>query len=200
MMRIATLLALATGLATGAAAADTAVIGASFARACFEAAARGPSPAQPLRDTLRPLRDALRLCDGALHEDALPLDQRVATYVNRGIIQMHAGQFAAAIADYDTAIRLGPDVAEAYVNKGIALMNWGNRTDQAVTMLSAGIDRGPLKPEVAYYSRGIANETLGRTREAYEDYSRAAQLAPGWADPVTELQRFQTVRRKTAGV
>ncbi len=193
MTKIATLLGLGASLAAAATSANTAVIGASFARGCYEAAERGPSPA-------RPLRDALRLCDGALNEEALPLDQRVATYVNRGIIQMHARQFAAAITDYDTAIRLSPDVAEAYVNKGIALINWGDRTDQAVDMLSAGIDRGPLKPAVAYYSRGIANETLGRTREAYEDYSRAAQLAPGWADPVTELQRFQTVRRKTAGV
>jgi tetratricopeptide (TPR) repeat protein len=188
---VAALAVSAGGMALPAS-ANTAVLGSSLARSCYEAAEAGRQP--------RALREAMRICDGALEADELPLDHRIATHINRGIVQMRARQYAAAIADYDAAIRLRPESAEAYVNKGIALMNWGDRANEAVDMLSAGIELGPLKPEFAYFNRAIANETLGRTRNAYEDYARAAQLAPGWADPVTELQRFQTVKRKTAGV
>lgn len=165
------------------------VMGAGYARACFEAA-----------ENARPLREALRICDSALLDEALGSSDRAATFVNRGIIQMQAKNLAAAIADYDAAIRSRPETAEAYVNKGIALLRQGDRDSEAVAQLSEGIARNPHRPEIAYYSRGVANEMLGRTRQAFEDYARAAQLAPDWAEPAAQLQRFQTVKRKTAGV
>jgi tetratricopeptide (TPR) repeat protein len=157
-----------------------------YASGCFDAAA-----------THRAMRPALRICDNALGDSALSPANRAATLVNRGIILMEWGQPAAAIADFDTAIGLRPEFAEAYVNKGIALLRIGNRDVEAVTTLSQGIARNPLRPEIAYYQRAVANEELGRVREAYEDYSRAAALAPEWADPAEQLQRFQTVRKKT---
>lgn len=187
-MKKLTVIVMCSVLATPAA-ASVAVLGQGYARGCFEAAA-----------TRQPEREALRLCDNALKNEALAADQRVATMVNRGIIKMRARDLAAAIADFDAAITASPEGAEAYINKGIALIRGGNRDAEAVENLSQGIARGPLRPEIAFYNRAIANESLGRVREAYEDYSRAAQLAPDWADPAEQLQRFQTVRRKTAGV
>jgi tetratricopeptide (TPR) repeat protein len=180
---------LAIALGASAAQASTAVLGSSYARGCFDAATKNQDA-----------REALRLCDGALLDQALSVDDRAATFINRGIIHMQSKQYDAAIADYDAAIALRPDAAEGYINKGIALVRQGNRDREAVAALSAGIDKGPMKPEIAYFMRGIANESLGRTRDAYEDYSRAAQLAPEWGVPAAELERFQTVRRKTAGV
>ena len=41
-------------------------------------------------------------------------------YYNRGNAKIKLGQHFAAIADYDTAIRLKPDYASAYVTRGIA--------------------------------------------------------------------------------
>lgn len=175
----------AGALATSAADASAMTIGSSYARGCFEAASNG-----------RPLRDALRLCNSALIDEALALDHRAATLVNRGIVQMQARKLDAAIADFDEAIRLRPETAEAYVNKAIALQRMGGRDGEAVALLSEGLARNPTRPELAYYQRAVANEELGRVREAYEDYSRAAALAPEWRDPAEQLQRFQTVRRK----
>ena len=142
-------------------------------------------------------RDSLRDCNKALADDKLAAADRAATLVNRGIIQMHAKRLDAAVADFDEAIRLRPETAEAYVNKGVVLLRMGNRSQEALALLSEGISRGPLRPAIAYYQRAIANEELGRVRDAYEDYSRAAELAPEWADPAEQLQRFQTVRKKT---
>jgi tetratricopeptide (TPR) repeat protein len=172
-------------LAAVAAQASAVTIGNSYARACFEAADKG-----------RPLKEGLRICNSALIDESLALDQRAATLVNRGIVQMQGDRMAAAIADFDEAIRLRPESAEAYLNKAIALQRMGGREDEAVALLSEALDRNPIRPEIAYYQRALANEDLGRVREAYEDYSRAAALAPEWRDPAEQLQRFQTVRRK----
>lgn len=172
-------------LAATAAQASAVTISGSYARGCFEAAATG-----------RSFKDGMRLCNSALIDEALALDHRAATLVNRGIVQMQARKLDAAIADFDEAIKLRPETAEAYVNKAIALQRMGGRDDEAVALLSEALDRNPLRPEIAYYQRAVANEELGKVREAYEDYSRAAALAPEWRDPAEQLQRFQTVRRK----
>ena len=172
--------------ASAGAASAAAVIGTGFARSCFDAATRQ-----------RSLREALRLCDSALLDDALAVRDRAATLVNRGIINMQARKFDAALADYDAAIKLSPETAEAWINKGIALVQIGNRDAEAVALLTEGIARSPQQPAVAYYSRAIAYEGLGRPRQAYEDYSRAALLDPEWTEPAEQLQRFKVVRGKT---
>lgn len=186
---VAALVAAVAAGSAGDAMAAVSIVGAGYAKSCFEAA-----------ETNRPLREALRVCDNALEDDALGADDRAATFVNRGIVQMQARNLDAAIADYDAAIKSRPETAEAYINKGIALLHLGNRDEDAVKQLSEGLARNPTRPEIGFYVRGVANEAIGRTREAYEDYSRAAQLAPQWAEPAEQLQRFQLVRKKTAGV
>lgn len=165
------------------------IVGNGYARSCYEAAEEN-----------RPTRQAMRVCDSALLDEALALGDRAKTLVNRGIVQMQAKNIDAAIADYDAAIRTAPDTAEAYVNKGLALMRLGNHEAEAMAQLTEGLVRNPSRPEIAYYSRGLLHEKLGMTREAYEDYSRAAELAPEWREPAEELQRFQVVpKKKTAG-
>jgi tetratricopeptide (TPR) repeat protein len=182
--------AAATLLIAGAANAAASVVGTGYARGCYEAA-----------EEQRPARQALRICDSALLDEGLGINDRAKTLVNRGILQMQARNIDAAIADYDAAIRTAPDIAEAYVNKGLALMRLGHREAEAIAQLTEGLVRNPSRPEVAYFSRGLLNEMLGNTREAYNDYSRAVELKPDWREPAEELQRFQVVpKKKTAGV
>lgn len=190
-LHVAAAVALAALSCAGAANAAASIVGTGYARACYEAA-----------EQKRPTRQALKLCDSALMDETLDLSDRAKTLVNRGIIHMQARNLNAAIADYDAAIRTAPDTAEAYVNKGLALMRLGEeRRSEAVTLLTEGLIRNPSRPEVAYFSRGMLHEMLGKTREAYEDYSRAVELAPDWREPAEELGRFQVVRKKmTAGV
>ena len=169
-------------------AAASTLVGTSRARVCFDAAAA--------RNTGR---DAMRMCDLALNEEALATRDRVATLVNRGILHMHAKRTDTALADFDAAIGLDPASAEAWVNKGIALLRVG-RDGEAAEVITKGLDLGPANPAVAYYSRAFAFEGIGRVRDAYEDFGRAAALAPEWPSPGEQLSRFRTVRVKTAGV
>lgn len=174
----------ATLVPTSARSAVT-VIGSGLARLCYEAAESG-----------RATSEGFDSCDGALSEQALNVRDRAATFVNRGILNMRQRRIPAAIDDYERAIRLKSDLAEAYVNKGIALVHAGGRESEAVNLLSQGLDLGPVQPEVAYYTRGIANEALGRTRAAYDDYRQAAALKPEWAEPRNQLKRFSVVGRQ----
>jgi tetratricopeptide (TPR) repeat protein len=69
-----------------------------------------------------------------------------------------------------------------------------NEYEAAVESITRGIGLNTEEPHKAYYNRAIAYEAIGNVRAAYDDYTRAAELAPEWAQPRTELARF-TVRR-----
>lgn len=187
VMPIAAVVAVMLAVVAAPVAASVSVLGTGYARSCFDAA-----------ETRHATREGLWFCDKALADASLSIVDRAATWVNRGIVEMQRKHLPEAIANYDEAIRLRPETAEAYVNKGIALLHIGGRDAEAAAVLTQGLDRNPIRPEIAYYTRGVAQELLGNARAAYEDYSRAAQLAPGWAEPSEQLQRFQTVRQKSA--
>jgi tetratricopeptide (TPR) repeat protein len=103
---------------------------------------------------------------------------------------MNRRAYDLALADFENAIAIEPSLAEGHVNLGSALLA---RDDYAGALVA--IDRGlalnPNEPARAYYNRGIAHEELGQVREAYRDYRRAAELAPQWDRPRTELTRFR---------
>jgi len=164
--------------------ASVMVIGNSAARRCFEAA---DSP-------LSPQVADIRGCDGAIREEALNREDLVATYVNRGILKLRRNMTGEAIVDFDTAIRMNPGQGEAYLNKGAALIRLENPSE-ALRLFTVALERNTTRPEIAHYGRGVANEALGNTRAAYNDYRRASELSPEWEEPRTELSRFRVVPR-----
>jgi tetratricopeptide (TPR) repeat protein len=139
----------------------------------------------------------LAYCDAALAEDNLALTDRADTLVNRGILYMKKGALQAAIADFDAASAEAPDLAEAYVNKGILRLNTGDN-DSAVRLLTQALALSTREPEVAYYGRGLANEMLGNIAAAYADYRTAVQLRPQWREPREELRRFRVGARPSS--
>jgi tetratricopeptide (TPR) repeat protein len=175
--------AAATLIAFPAAAAVT-TVGGSFARTCFEAA---DVPGQASAA-------ALAACDMALNQEAIPSQDIVATYVNRGVLRMRRGDLAGAVADFDEAIRRDPDQAEAYLNKGAALIRVPGKADAAVTLFSAAIEKKTKRPAHAFLGRGIAYEELGNLKSAWADYRSASVAAPRWDQPRLELARFKVGR------
>lgn len=176
----------AFAVCAGPAAASVMVVGSSDARMCYEAA---DSPLNPS------IRD-IRRCDEALLHGSNTLSQyeTLATHVNRGILRLRRGMVDEAVADFDEAMRLDPEQPEAYLNKGAALLQRQNPSE-ALQLFTVALDRQTTRPAIAHYGRAIANEQLGNVREAYADYQAASLLAPDWADPRTELQRFRVVQR-----
>ena len=85
------------------------------------------------------------------------------------------GQHYAAIADFDTAIRLEPDYALAYYNRGVAKRKLG-QLNAAIADYDTAIQ---LKPDLAeaYYNRGQAKARLNRRSAAKQDLQTALRLA-----------------------
>ena len=86
----------------------------------------------------------------------------------------------AAIDAYNKSIRLKPDLAEAYNNRGSAKNNLGRR-EEAIADLDEAIRLEPNQA-AAYNNRGNAKNSLGRHEEAITDYDEAIRLKPNLAE------------------
>jgi tetratricopeptide (TPR) repeat protein len=174
------LFAAAALLAAGPAAGAVTVLGNSSARLCYEAAESRASPDSAV----------VRTCDEAVRDEGLSGYDRVATLVNRGILKARLGRLDEAIVDYDAALSSDPNEAEAYLNKGFALLHLPDAAPQAAPMFDSALEKRTRKPALAYYGRAVANELSGNVRAAYEDYRQASRLDPKWQDPRADLARF----------
>ena len=175
--------AAAAAIAWPAAAAVT-VLGSSSARMCYLSAENG----------VRAVPANLADCDTALGSEGLTDADRVATFVNRGILKLRLGRLGEANSDFDAAIAQDPNQAEAYLNKGMVALRSEDSWQQALSLFDTALAKQTTRPELAYYGRAVANEMGGRIKAAYLDYRQASSLAPKWSDPKTELARF-TVRQ-----
>ena len=182
-MRVSLAVSAATLLAAAPAAASVVTIGSSHAVTCYQAS-----------EQRRVDSRAFFACDTALATEALDRRDRAATLVNRGILYMLAGSPARAAQDFDAAIAIHPVEPESYLNKAVLAWRAGDSAN-ARQLAGAALDRKTRKPAYALYIRGIANEEQGNLAGAYADFRRAADLAPGWRDPRTELARYRLVGR-----
>ena len=101
-----------------------------------------------------------------------------AAYLMRGDAYLEVKDYDHAIADYSQAIRLKPDYAEAYNNRGFAYSLKGKiEMPNAIADYSQAIQ---LRPDyaIAYNNRGVASMASGHAEEAFSDFNRALQIQP----------------------
>jgi tetratricopeptide (TPR) repeat protein len=138
---------------------------------------------------------AVARCTRALREVRENRANLVITYMNRGNIYMARHEVQAALADFDAALELDPNNAEARLNKGVALVML-EQYGPAIAVLTEALSRGVSEPHKAYYGRAAAREALGDLRGALEDYTTALQIRPDWGLADAELQRLARLRRE----
>jgi tetratricopeptide (TPR) repeat protein len=181
-MKLSPLVVLALASVPCAANASVLTVGGAYAYSCYQAAdGEGASLA------------SLDACDHALAEEALTSQDRAATFVNRGILRLRRANLDQADSDFDAALKLTPNEAEAWLNKAILNARFRKSVD-ALPYVAKALENNTRQPAIAYFVRAMANEDSGKVGAAYQDYQRARTLAPKWAEPAIELQRFQ-VRR-----
>jgi tetratricopeptide (TPR) repeat protein len=175
--------ALALLAAAGEAQGSVTIIADGQAKACERAAVRGE------HNLIYE-----RACTVALETEPLGAHDRAGTFVNRGVFKLRRGEFKSARADFDAAIRIQPQMGEAYVNRAAAHI--GARQYQAgLADVDRGLALGVEEPHKAYFNRALAYEGLDDMKSAYLDYRKALELAPDWAAPQKELARFSISRR-----
>jgi Flp pilus assembly protein TadD len=175
---------IALGAASAAHAGATTFLGSGAARECYLAAKAGASNSTDLN-----------LCTLAIDTQAMNDRDLAATYTNRGVIRLQRRDAANARTDFTTALKLRPDMGEAHVNLGAALIMLGD-FNGGVAAIDKGLELKTDQAHDAYFNRGVAREQLGDMVGAYRDYSEAARLAPNWELPKQELARF-TVETKS---
>ena len=111
----------------------------------------------------------------------LPLQALTASVLNcRGLRRERSGRFEAALQDYDMAVRIRPDYANAYNNRGNMKYRLGE-LDGAVRDYGEAVRLNPSFAE-AFCNRGMARHRLGDFEGARHDYVKALALDPADED------------------
>jgi tetratricopeptide (TPR) repeat protein len=183
-VRISAFAILALGLigAPTAQAQTIVTIGSGLAHDCYLYAKAGTQ-----------LREGVKICDGALDRDILSKKDRAGTYDNRGVMLDMLGRTEEAAADFSMAIALYPELGDPYVNLGAMLIKKGEH-QAALDQINKGMDLGMGFPHIGYYDRAVAEQMLGRYKEAYYDYKKVLELEPNFVMASERLKDFVVTR------
>ena len=107
-------------------------------------------------------------------------DIEARAWFSVGYLCGEKSDFKAALNAYDKAIRLKPDKAVAYNNRGVAKNGLG-RHEKAIADYDEAIRLNPGNAET-YNNRGNAKNGLGRHEEAIADFDKAIRLNPDYAN------------------
>jgi tetratricopeptide (TPR) repeat protein len=102
-----------------------------------------------------------------------------AVWSNRGNSRVSQNKLQEALADYNKAVELAPNVTDPYLNRGTALEGLG-RWEMAIADYNRVLELDP-KDAMAYNNRGNAQAGLGRWEMAIADYQKSIEMAPNFA-------------------
>ncbi len=109
-------------------------------------------------------------------------------YNNRGLMYFHMGQLEDAIANYNRALELNPNLAAAYNNRANCYVNQGDPIE-ALIDYDRALDLNPFHIR-ALINQGITFRHLGMYREALDNFDIA--LAQGKLEGYIYAQRGRT--------
>jgi tetratricopeptide (TPR) repeat protein len=124
------------------------------------------------------LDEALTLYTKALKKGDLSHKQLSIGAYNRGIIYLSKQKYNLAISDFDTAIWLRPNYADAFHNRGLAFSRSG-RYDRSIEDFDAAIKIKPDNPS-ALNNRGNAYRAKNQFDKALVDYNKAIATRPDY--------------------
>jgi predicted TPR repeat methyltransferase len=94
----------------------------------------------------------------------------------RGLGYLHGKRFAEALACFDEAVSVQPDLVDAYSCRGTALLGL-NRPEEALSSFDVAVSIDPAHA-VTWNNRGNALAAMKRLEEAVDNYEKALALAP----------------------
>ena len=104
-----------------------------------------------------------------------------AVHYSHGFAKYNSGQYKEALANFNKAIELKPDFAEAHYSRGNTRNKLNQDAREEVIDFNKAIE---LKPDFidAYMNRGFARCKLNQYEKAIEDYNKVIELKSDYAD------------------
>ncbi|MGJ3248597.1 MAG: tetratricopeptide repeat protein [Elainellaceae cyanobacterium] len=130
-----------------------------------------------LSDPVRRARYDQSISGGAVEESHQATT--AVEFYQRGIEKTRAGDYQRALADYNQAIKLNPNLAEIYDQRGFVYYRL-NDYSSAFADYSQALQINPNLASV-YYHRGLTRFALGYSQTAIEDYTQAIHHDPDHA-------------------
>ena len=123
-------------------------------------------------------REAIKMYERVIDARDQPAATRAAAYLGRGATYSEQGDKDKALADFDQAIALKPDLFEAYISRAGVYIDKG-QPPKAIADYDRALTLRPTAGEV-YFWRGMVKAYLKRYGEAATDYTQAIRV--GFAD------------------
>ncbi|TRU61261.1 MAG: tetratricopeptide repeat protein [Microcystis aeruginosa Ma_QC_Ch_20071001_M135] len=129
-----------------------------------------------LRDAVRDVSSVEGENLGPKETDLTEVVQDAEFWFEQGNQKYMNGDFIGAIASFDQALEIKPDLHQAWHNRGIALDDLG-RYEEAIASFDRALE---IKPDdhQAWNGRGIALGNLGRYEQAIASCDRALEIKP----------------------
>jgi tetratricopeptide (TPR) repeat protein len=111
-----------------------------------------------------------------LMSQATPKPITANDFFYSGVKKGEQEDWQGAIADFSDALRLNPNLIEAYNNRGTAYSIIG-QNEKAIVDYNEAIRLKPTDPE-AYYNRGVTYREIKDYPKAIADFSQSIRLSP----------------------
>ena len=133
---------------------------------------------------------AIGACDSVLRSASVSDETRARVLANRGAIAVRRGEAGPAISDLEEALRLAPEMPEAWLSLAGARIE-ARQYNAAIEAARTALELAIRQPELAHFNIAIAHESAGRLDLAYASYAEAARLAPDNARLQAQPRRFR---------
>ena len=134
--------------------------------------------------------DATHTCQQALGWAHFVPDEMGPTLSNNGVLYLIRGDYQAALADFNLALRAGAEPGSTLNDRGLAQAGL-HQYQAAVDSYGEALTKATGNQERIYFNRAMAEEDLGNLKAAFLDYRKAAELAPTWRKAADQLSRFK---------
>ena len=133
-----------------------------------------------------PINTFLRLsAKSGVDVGVTPPPQKVATapkaddFLLQATDKFNKNDYRGAIADYNQALKINPNLAQAYYNRGVVRDVLGDK-QSAIADYNQALKINP-NFDRAYYNRGVVRHILGDKQSAIADYNQALKINPNLA-------------------